>query len=368
MLVPTSSLTDSHRVCIAHLYGGGPEIFVSPSLIPTTKQPLTSVFPIEVGSEGSFISDCPPGEHPASPRFLLSLLATAVFLSITPIATQAMSSILSTIGPYTVIRYLNFALGCGIGDPEAEEPEAAVGLEGVAEILEDERESIMEIDESTTRTPRALNTSNPLEQLKDSTLERSLSQLSIEKEDPSEGDSSMSSGLSISQFEPEHHFFYGVVSDKIGEAAACWLARWGTDMLRYELRVSGRDMTDPATSNQSAGNRKRSLTVPGGSNTSMPFVRVNSMRKQNIPIIWRKGGLTARWVRGLIASDMFFVPDEKERYDTARRAVELRRTEGISGDEEVNYDLLFAKGIYYANMVRIYLRCCDVHFWLTPSV
>ncbi|EKM60700.1 uncharacterized protein PHACADRAFT_246766 [Phanerochaete carnosa HHB-10118-sp] len=337
------------EVCIAHLYGGGPELFVSPSLIPTTKQPLTSVFPLEVGSECSPVSDCPPGKHPASPRFLLSLLATAVFLSITPIATQAMSSVLNTIGPYTVVRYLNFALGRGIGEPDLGEPEGAVGLESVAEMLEDERDSILEVDESTTQTPRALNVTNPLEKLKDSTLEAGSSQLSIEKEDPSEGDSSQFSSRSISQFEPEY-FFYGVVSDKIGEAAACWLARWGIDMLRYELQLAGRDVADVTTSSQSAGNRRRASTVPGGSGSSMPFVRTDSMKKQNIPVIWRRGGLTARWIRGLLSSDMFFILGEKERYDAARRAVELRRAEGILEEEEQEYAYLFAKGIYYTNM------------------
>lgn len=337
------------EICIAHLYGGGPELFVSPSLIPTTKQPLTPIFPVMVGSESLMLSGCPPGKHPASPRFLLSLLATAVFLSITPIATQAMSSILSTIGPYTVIRYLNFALGRGIGEPDPGEPEAAVGLEGVAEILEDEGDSILEVDESTTHTPRALNTTNPLEKLKDSTIELGLNRLSVEKEDPSEGDSTLSTAPSVSHFEPEH-FFYGVVSDKIGEAAACWLARWGFDMLQHELQVTGRDTVDSPAASQSAGSRRRALTVPGSSNDTPPFVRTDSMKKQVIPVIWRRGGLTARWVRGLLSSDMFFVPGEKERYDAARRVIELRRADGILDDEEVEYASLFSNGIYYANM------------------
>lgn len=261
-----------------------------------------------------------------------------------------MSSILNTIGPYTVIRYLNFALGRGIGEPDYGEPDAAVGLEEVAEILEDERDSILEADESTTHTPRASIITNPLEKLKDSTLEADMRHLSVEKEDPSEGDSSFSSAASASHFEPEH-FFYGVVSDKIGEAAACWLARWGGDMLQYELQLTGRDIPDLGGSAQATGSRRRALTVPGGSH-GMPFVRTNSMKKQIIPVIWRRGGLTARWVRGLLSSDMFFVAGEKERYDIARRVVELRRADGVLDEEELEYAALFAKGIYYANMVR----------------
>lgn len=52
-----------------------------------------------------------------------------------------MSSILSTVGPLTVLKYLNFALGKPIGDTELEigEPEAAVGLEHVANLLGEDK-------------------------------------------------------------------------------------------------------------------------------------------------------------------------------------------------------------------------------------
>lgn len=86
------------------------------------------------------IKTCPADHHPASPRFLLSLLATALFLSIPSVASQALTSILKTVGPYTAVRYLHFAIGKGIGEPEGEEPETAIGLEGIAEMLKDEEE------------------------------------------------------------------------------------------------------------------------------------------------------------------------------------------------------------------------------------
>jgi hypothetical protein len=52
-----------------------------------------------------------------------------------------MSSILSTVGPHTVLKYLTFALGKHIGDMELEigEPEAAVGLEHVAQLLDEDQ-------------------------------------------------------------------------------------------------------------------------------------------------------------------------------------------------------------------------------------
>lgn len=349
-------LADVHRLCIAHLYGGGPELYVSPSLVPTSKHPLTSVFPMEAGSSTSFfLSGCPPGQHPASPRFLLSLLATAVFLSITPLASQAMSYILNTIGPYTVSRYLGFALGHGIGEPEDGEPEAAVGLEGVAELLHDEEDSILEVDESTAETPKALSVVNPMEKLKGPDLQKDgASELDVQKEDPSEGDSSGSSIFSSTSRASEHHFFYGVVSDKIGETSACWLVRWGIDMLHYELQLISKDTPDVAQATALAGTRKRASTVPGPTGAGSSSTRASGMRpniKYNVPVIWRRGGLPARWVRGLLSSDMLFVSGEKERYDIARLVVELRRAEGIIEEEEAEYDVLFASGIYYANMV-----------------
>lgn len=358
------------RVCIAHLYGGGPELYISPSLIPTTRYPLSLVFPADVGASDSFyLSGCPSGQHPASPRFLLSLLATAVFLSITPIATQAMASILNTIGPYTVIRYLNFALGKGIGEPDADEPEAAAGLEGVAELLHGEEDSILEVDESAAETPRALSTVDPLEKRKESLSEPNSegegsrsSYFAVRKEDPSEGDSSHHSSHSPTRSDFEQSFFYGVISDKIGEAAACWLARWGVDMLQYELRSPGREVTEYAGPASTVGNRRRASTVPGGGSSSSPtpLAKFSGGGRPNpdfcnmkVPEIWRRRGLTARWVRGLLSSDMLFVAGEKERYDWACRVVELRRAEGSSQDEESEYDALFAKGIYYANMVGV---------------
>lgn len=275
-----------------------------------------------------------------------------------------MASILNTIGPYTVNRYLNFALGLGIGEPDAGEPEAAVGLEEVAELFRDE-ESIPEVDESLAETPRALSTINPMESIKDSPPENDLGhagELDVRKEAPSEADSSTFSVCSLARSEHEHHFFYGVVSDKIGEAAACWLARWGIDILHHELQCTGRELPDSAVPSQPSGSRKRASTVPGPFTNGAFSVRVGTMKattsqavKHHVPLIWRRGGLTARWVRGLLSSDMVFVGGEKERYDTARRIVELRRSEGVIDEEEAEYDILFTMGIYYANMV-----CCSI--------
>src|SRR5215471_9491943 len=115
-------MTGYSRVCIARLYGGGPPLHVSQSLKPTPSHPLTPDFPT-VGKP----DDIPPGHQAATPRFLLSLLATSVYLSIPAIVSQALNIILGSIGPFTVIQYLNFALGRTTENGTPCEQEAAIG-------------------------------------------------------------------------------------------------------------------------------------------------------------------------------------------------------------------------------------------------
>ena len=336
------------------------------------------------------ISQCPPDQHHASPRFLLSLLATSLFLSIPSVASQALTSILKTVGPTTAVRYLNFAIGKGIGEPESEEPEAAVGLEGVAEIVkDDEEDSIIDSAATPIETPRALTSEELSEKLKGLSMEFDrigdkdilTNHLDVKKEDPSDLASESSRILEHSHtpHSPEPTLFYGGVSDKIGEAAACWLARWGVDMLRRELQEasayaealgsssrimsSSKDIVSP-TPRRSSVTRKRATTIPSdGLPVRPPTFAAQTMKtvqesvpvtiETQTPVIWRRGGLDARWVRGVLSSDWLFVAGEKERYDMARSVVDMHRAEGISPEEELEFDHLFSQGIYYANMVRL---------------
>ncbi|KAG6852517.1 hypothetical protein C0991_011264 [Blastosporella zonata] len=311
------------EVCIARLYGGGPPLDIDPSLIPTLSQPLTPSFPHEPP-----LHKVPADHHPATPRFLLSLLATAVYLSIPFLASQALSSILSTVGPHTVLKYLNFAIGSHIGllDRDSGEPEAAVGLESVAHLIEYERSVL---DTSSIRD--------------ESILEYHI------KEDPADPRASTSSltydysedyeteGVTKS---PSYH--YGALSDKIGEACACWLARWGVDIFAIEekrdVMASQKDRDAPFT-------RKRSKTVPAG-----PTPDLEKQGEYHVPVIWSRGGLSAKWVSAVISADTFFIKGERERYDFTRRVVELRRKHGVVPSEEEEWINLFNQGIYYANM------------------
>ncbi|KAJ7642289.1 hypothetical protein B0H17DRAFT_1105061 [Mycena rosella] len=279
------------ELCIARLYGGGPPLHIFPSLVPSNVQPLTSAFPF---TSVDLRPPTPSGHHPGTPRFLLSLLATSVYLSIPTLAAHALSSILSTIGPYTVLQYLDFALGKPIGplDPNWNEPEAAVGLEHIAHSIPDDASSVA----SSSASFHSVDTNSPV---------------------------------------PEKQFHYGAISDKIGEAAACWLARWAPDILDSEERKAGMGTANapaPAMSRRP----KADAVVPSDCSA--------------VPVIWDRGGLSIAWVCALVSSDTLFVRGERERYDFARAVVELRRRHGILQEEEEAWPNLFEKGIHYCHM------------------
>ncbi|KAJ7171876.1 hypothetical protein C8R43DRAFT_27915 [Mycena crocata] len=265
--------------CLARLYGGGPPLHIFPSLIPSTAQPLTSAFPF---TSVDLHPPTPPGHHPGTPRFLLSLLATSVYLSIPTLAAHALSAILSTVGPYTVLQYLDFALGKPIGapDPAWNEPEAAVGLENIAQFVSDD-----------TPSNASLHSIDTVDSV------------------------------------PEKEFHYGAISDKIGEAAACWLTRWAPDMLAFEQRK--------AAAAPEMSRRRETVTTPDCSAA---------------PSIWDRGGLSVQWVCAVVSSDTLFVRGERERYDFACAVVELRRRHGIVQEEEETWTTLFERGIHYCHM------------------
>ncbi|KAH9043817.1 hypothetical protein EDB85DRAFT_2138504 [Lactarius pseudohatsudake] len=342
------------ELCIARMYGGGPPLFIDPAIIPTPSHPLTPSFPHLPPP-----SLVPPGHQPATPRFLLSLLAVSVYLSAPSLAAQALSSIISTIGPFTVIDYLRFAYGEGIGPLQDEDFDPLVGLEHIAQLVKDDPEYNTLTSRSTSRPARdkdvqslslSLDELSVADQVPTSQSKPThAGDLSVEKEDPADLSSDSGSPTSfLNETESDQAFSYGAVSDKIGESCVCWLARWGTDILACEQQVTSTPIqhspftptSQPAISRRSTASKWR---------TSHPDV-VSSPSPPKVPLIWRRGGLTAAWVRSLVSSDLLFVRGERERYDLARAVVELRRSEGIVEEEEVEWSRMFTEGIYYANM------------------
>lgn len=301
---------DAQRICISRLYGGGPQLHVPSTLIPTPLHPLTCSFPDYAEPEVT-----PPGHHPATPRFLLSLLATSIYLSIPSVAGQSLRHILTTVGPTTAIRYLNFAIGKGIGPGEENAPEAAVGLEHLAEIPVPGAADVASISSRLSCLP--------LED--DETKKEGPAEAAYDEDcEPESAD--------------ERHFIYGGVSDKVGEAAACWLTRWGHDMLTYEEEESS-----------SRGIISGSLLKERPYST-FPTV-VPAQACQPIPLIWRRGGLDARWAKAILSSDLLFVRGERERYEMSKVVLELRRKDGIDEEEEKEFAELFENSIHFIHMV-----------------
>ncbi|KAI0719101.1 hypothetical protein C8T65DRAFT_706473 [Cerioporus squamosus] len=374
-----------------------PPLWISPALIPTSTHPLTPAFastgyePSSSQSSSLFppsldissAPDLPSGHHPATPRFLLSLLATAAFLSIPSVASQALSAIVRTVGPHTAIRYLDFAIGRGIGpiydlgirnEGVDHESEAAVGLEDVAELMKEGDVSTsydtIEVPAELVRKPKHDRDASKGEAWKHSHNHDGPPDSDTESEaDPEAHEQAKASACTRSKVDcQEPCYYYGAISDKVGEAASCWLSRWGVDMLRYEEQgtvpppdqdARGKDVIWSPFSHQVqlANERPGSAPPDMSGSRSGGKSRLVSGKTAVAPVIWRRGGLSARWVRGILSSDSFFVKGEKERYEVARRVVEMRRVARTGDDsgeseeaEEAEFERLFAEGIYYANM------------------
>ena len=393
-------------MCIARLYGGGPSLHLSPELIPSASQPLTPAFSLSSNpSTSSPPSTVPAGHQAATPRFLLSLLATATFIGMPAATAHALQLVLASVGPFTAVRYLNFAVGKGIGpseEEEASEDKAAVGLEGVAEVIPDESDEPEIIEHPSeypspgTEKQREKDTETITSKLSSLSTADSPSSPGFKKEAPAsprsdassmelESTSSLASPTTVRAQRLEPSYCYGAVSDKVGEAAACWIARWGADILACELELSGQKGEDgvagakePAIRWQGLGGekdskegkeketgRKRGLTAPSRLAPPEGVGKVNGRagsaveqegRERAVPVVWRRGGLSARWVRGLISSDALFVRGERERYDMAKAVFELRRSvppeeQEDAEAEEKEWEELFRTGIYYENMV-----------------
>lgn len=302
---------------------------VSASLISTTKYPLTPPF-FGVNEPDTV----PEGHHPATPRFILSLLATALYLSMPSLASQALSLILKTVGPTTVTQYLSFACGNSsihhYVDNETKDLEAAVGLEHVAHMIDDE-DSILGIPDSNSiiSPSEGVKDESPLDSSGD---EDSLDVLTTRSPDDGDRDTDGHSSP-----------HYGPVSDKIGEACACWLTRWAVDMLSLELGDST-SVSPPAE----ARSRSKSLSSLDSTNL-LSSLSLSGMH--TAPVILGNGGLKAAWIAAIISSDTLFVKNERERYNFARSVVELRRRNKILGHEEKIWAKVFEQGIHYPNMV-----------------
>lgn len=353
--------------CIAALYGAAPQLVLPSWSSPSPAHPLTNEYEpehlfrcfTESSIQPSLMSDESDGDndksmqtpispqHPATPRFLLSLLATATYLGIPSVASQAVTLVLCSITPFTVSHYLRFALGYGIqGAMEAKERRGAPSqvwdweLEGpawgLANLAQGSSSRSHKIgSEARTDAVSTLTQTAQAVSLHDRVADDTIDD--TKEHDPSTESQTATLGYldeadaSMETYDTEHcGFFYGAQSDKIGEACSCWLLRWGADVLLAEEQLHRHN------SGQAWLVKMPDYILPFG---KMPVPhslaqddhpnQVATLLRPPHPTVWRHprlGGIPAQWVRSIISSDSFWIREEWDRYDVARRVVAMRRS------------------------------------------
>ena len=293
----------------------------------------------------------PQGHHPATPRFLLSLLSTAIYLSIPSVASEALQRILASVGPCTVVRYLDYAIGRGIGEDNNNnhnsegsefEPRAAVGLEHIGKDPSPQQADAPSLHASSHAASRAASV-HTLEL----GPEAKLREVHLRE-----------------QADAGPAYFYGAVGNRIGEAAACFLARWGVDLLVAEEEgLPSASALAFAAPSPWRGGGDTNISALTGDAYSRAYQSFPARTGADTPRIWTRG-LSARWVRGLVSADAFFVWGEWKRYEFAKRVIELRRSlGGVIHEEEREWRKLFEEGIYYSNLVSCF--ACLLVVWMS---
>ncbi|GAW05013.1 hypothetical protein LENED_006843 [Lentinula edodes] len=328
------------ELSISRLYGGGPPLYIHPSLVPISTHPLTSGFPYPSVLPSSSLLPYTPGCQPATPEFLISLLATSLYLSIPSLASEALTGMLRTIGPRTVGYYLDFALGM-TKLKNADRP--AVGLEGLAKDLE-------EGEHGSEYSDLDMSTSFPVE----NRIPPIPFVLRVMNTSPS---------LSRKQRATETTFL-----------GPSWITQWGADMFVEEKKIVSDWLDDPNASLDSwtveeSGFEGVPLTLdtdshrPSHSTSSAWTPKWSQSNVKSIPKFFTATavgagyeGLSLSWIHALISSDSFFVPapslydslsitssiSAQSTFDTSSSRNPLPATTPGSPEEE---RYAFAKGV-----------------------
>ena len=282
---------------IARLYGDGPKLVLPFWSTPSSSHPFSPALTMRLSQSSDLqlanllIDKC---SHPATPRFLLSLLATSIYLNIPSVTAQALTLVLCSITPFTVIPYLRFAIGCGIEGTDLHRSASDVmlhdldewdwELEGPATTLEElarpdstpsaskfqrptdaQSQGEAASDDFHTSFSRKLyvassssNSRVASNTLFDSSSAQNRQSHAIYQSVPADDSQSPipvpderrsakktagfteidSNGPALSvtgNIAPEYH--YGITADKIGEACVCWFARWGFDIFELECSM-----------------------------------------------------------------------------------------------------------------------------------
>lgn len=342
--------------CLAKLYGGGPTLHPPAWARATPAAPLSESFETlmtktsmsgryhrlpswattaAAAATSKIGQDVPTASRTgsddlsqlASPDFLLSLLATSTYLEIPSVQHLALETIQTTLTPWTVGTYLAYATGRYSLSSDCPVDEPCRGLDGVGIPYQAPKPRGANTSRTSDHTRTSSHQSNsPFTQSPD--LSRTHED---EDDDCTNGDGDIS-------------VFVGPEGERVGEACACWLAKWGGDVLSIEESEQQR-LSQPTTA--AAGETR----AEGTGQSDAPVPEAPPLR------LWSslRGGLSARWVRGVISSDAFFLatkaetPDGDEtgvgysglgcdlefhRYLFAKRVVQMRRRERQQQQEQ----------------------------------
>ncbi|KAJ1032618.1 hypothetical protein NDA16_000641 [Ustilago loliicola] len=280
--------------CIARLYGDGPKLVLPFWATPSSTHPFSPALTMRLSQSSelqlaNLLID--KRSHPATPRFLLSLLATSIYLNIPSVTSQALTLVLCSVTPFTVIQYLRFAIGCGIEGTDLHRSasdemlhdldEWDWELEGPARTLEeiarsdpstsasvqqqnlpsstshnatlsDDFSNKLNVTSSSSGLKHASSTSPDRDNSRSRQSQSSYPEgLSGESRSQTPGRDEKRSGKKTAGFRetgpvgleihttddiaPEYQ--YGLTADKIGEACVCWFARWGFDIFELECSM-----------------------------------------------------------------------------------------------------------------------------------
>ncbi|TKY85086.1 hypothetical protein EX895_006166 [Sporisorium graminicola] len=356
---------------IARLYGDGPKLVLPVWSTPSSDHPFSPALSMRLSPSSdlqlrNLLID--KRSHPATPRFLLSLLATSIYLNIPSVTAQALTLVLCSLTPFTVTQYLRFAVGHGIEGTDLHRSasdemlhdldEWDWELEGPARTLE----QIARIDPLSTTSPPSQakpEFSSRQEASSDDLAADFSSKLRVASAAPlvhprgRDGKRSAKKTAGFSESEPEPaglamhaavsispEYQYGLTADKIGEACVCWYARWGLDIFELESSMERERIVEIETwirmCREDRDLARLTLLRDRLHSGDVDLLHTSMLPRGRMPDaeerlpsprlrVWSYPSMPSSWVRAIISSDGFFVPSELHRYEFAKKVVEFRR-------------------------------------------
>ncbi|GAC97146.1 hypothetical protein PHSY_004731 [Pseudozyma hubeiensis SY62] len=376
--------------CIARLYGDGPKLVLPFWSSPTSEHPFSLALamrlspPTDTKMQTLLIDK---RSHPATPRFLLSLLATSIYLNIPSVTAQALTLVLCSMTPFTVTQYLRFAIGCGIEGTDLHRSasdemlhdleEWDWELEGPARTLEQIARLDPELGTSTRSRPSNDQTPGHKAEASDQFSTEFFGKLHVASPSASRETSQSRSGQAtrtpwldtrsqatslddkrgarktagFSEVEPAGsamravesvapEYQYGITADKIGEACVCWFARWGLDIFELECSTERERIIEIETwismCREDRDVARLALLRDRLHTGDVDLLHTSMLPRGRMPDaeermpsprlrVWSYPSMPSAWVRAIISSDGFFVTSELQRYEFAKKVVEFRR-------------------------------------------